>query len=293
MTKPRDIFRRNWGRWGDADERGTLNLVDDAYVRNLFAQPIRGRIYALGLEVGAHAPAFGRPAPIHYMNVDGGDFAALERLDDFGYADDSIVMATHSSTHIDALAHVMHAGHLYNGFSWREVRSSGAAKCGIDKVGAVVCKAHVFDFASDRGVDTLSEDVGLGPDDLEGYRQMHEIEVAPGDAILVRTGFVKTLTQEPSRVGPEPGLLADCADWIADYDIALVGADNSAVERFGPLQRGAPLHERLVCGVGCYFVELLDLEQLSRDAVRSGVLIISPLKIQRGVGSPVNPVLIT
>jgi kynurenine formamidase len=293
MKDVKDIFERNWGRWGPDDERGVLNLVDADYIRELLAQPLTGRIYTLGVEVGSRSPSFGRPSPIHLMGVDGADFAALDQLSGFGFADDTIVMATHSSTHLDALAHVLHSGHMYNGFSWREVRSSGAARCGIENVGAIVCRAHLFDFASELGVDLLADDFAIGPDELEALRARKDLELRPGDAVLVRTGFIKTLAAEPRRVGPEPGLTADCAEWIADHDLVIVGADNSAVERLETSQKGAPLHERLVCGVGCYLLELLDLELLASEGAKDGVLIVCPLKIRRGVGSPVNPILIT
>jgi kynurenine formamidase len=85
----------------------------------------------------------------------------------------------------------------------------------------------------------------------------------------------------------------ETADWFADHDIAVVGADNIAVEATG--RRGVlpPLHERLVCQLGVTLIEMLDLRGPAADGITSGMLVVAPLRISRGVGSPVNPLLIT
>jgi hypothetical protein len=54
-----------------------------------------------------------------------------------------------------------------------------------------------------------------------------------------------------------------------------------------------PLHERLVCQLGVTLIEMLDLSGPGRDGVTTGMLIVAPLRISRGVGSPVNPLLVT
>ncbi len=284
--------RTNWGRWGEEDERGTANLLGADYVREAIASTaVGGEVYPLGVTVGSKSPTYGRRPPLHLMSVDGGDYAALDRLDGFGFADDYLVMPCHSSTHIDALSHVIHDGQMYNGHSWREIRSSGARRCAIDQLGAIVARAHVLDLAAHRGVEALQPgDEPISAAELEAAAAGAEIR--PGDAVLVRTGFIAVLLEQPTRVGAEPGLGADCADWIADHDLSVVGADNSAVEAQADPQVGAPLHERVIVELGCYLIELLDLERAVEAGVGEGILVVAPLKIERGVGSPVNPVLI-
>jgi kynurenine formamidase len=282
----------NWGRWGADDERGTANLLSREYVSKATAGPFAGDVFPLGVTVGGGSPSYGRRAPLHMMSVDGGDYAALDRLDGFGFTDDYLVMACHSSTHIDALSHVLSDGAMYNGHSWREVRSSGARRCAVDAIGAIVARAHLLDIAGHRGVASLEPGEVVEPDELEAVRAAAGAEIQPGDAVLVRTGFITTLLEQPSRVGSEPGLAPACAEWIAAHDISVLGADNSAVEVQGEEQVGAPLHEAVVVALGCYLMELLDLERPAAQGVTEGLLVVSPLKIARGVGSPVNPVLI-
>lgn len=283
----------NWGRWGEDDERGTANLLTPTYLRAALDHSLSGRVFSLGMVLGPSSPVKGnRPSPIHLMAVDGGDFAALERLETFGYADDVLITPCHASTHIDALSHVISRGHIYNGFSWREVRSSGAAHCSIERVGALVAWAHVLDIAEADRVDELMPDRAIHSEDLERVCREAEISVEPGDAILIRTGSIRRRVNQPRADGPEPGLHVDCVEWIYDHDVSIVGADNSAIEQLTEGQTDMPLHRALISGLGCYLLEFLNLEQVVKERVYSGLLVLAPLRIARGVGSPVNPVLI-
>src|SRR3546814_5718613 len=73
-TDLRDLAAQvsNWGRWGEADEIGTLNLVDDAAVQRGVAAAARGgaRI-PLAIRLDANGPQMGnipgRANPLHTM----------------------------------------------------------------------------------------------------------------------------------------------------------------------------------------------------------------------------------
>jgi kynurenine formamidase len=89
-----------------------------------------------------------------------------------------------------------------------------------------------------------------------------------------------------------PVVSPSMAQWFADHDIAIVGADNIAVEATG--RRGVlpPLHKVLVRDLGVTIMELLNLREPGEDEVQGGLLVVAPLRISRGVGSPVNPLLV-
>lgn len=276
----------NWGRWGADDERGAANLLTPEKVRAVCSQPGQGRVFELGIEVRRDAPTGGgRPAPQHFMTHDGGDFAALGR-EDWGTADDYVIMPTQGTTHIDGLAHMWHGGQLYNGFSFREVRSSGAGRLGVEKLGGLVTRAHLLDVADRVG----ESDTEITVDDLD--RHFDGNPPAPGDALLVRTGWMEHALAGTEAGRGFPVLAPDTADWIARHDLAIVGADNIAVEATG--RRGVlpPLHRVLVCDLGVTMIELLRLDEPAAAGVRDGILVVAPLRISRGVGSPVNPLLI-
>lgn len=280
----------NWGRWGERDERGAVNLITAQRVLAACQGPRQGRVYELGIELRPGAPVGGeRTAPMHFMVHDGGDFAALGR-DDWGTADDYVTLYTQGTTHLDGLAHMWSGGRLYNGFSYREVRSSGAAKLGVEKLGGVVTTAHVLDFADRAG----AADTEITVEDIEAWFVAAGTRPQPGDAVLFRTGWMDAALAKQPLDGRGFAVVApSTADWFADHDIAVVGADNIAIEATG--RRGVlpPLHERLVCQLGVTLLEMLDLHAPAADAVTTGMLVVAPLRISRGVGSPVNPLLVT
>jgi kynurenine formamidase len=144
----------------------------------------------------------------------------------------------------------------------------------VEKLGGIVTTAHVLDFA-DRAGETDTE---ITVDDLQAWFAATGTRPQPGDAVLFRTGWMDAaLAKQP----------------LAGRGFAVVGADNIAVEATG--RRGVlpPLHERLVCQLGVTLLEMLDLRAPAADAVTTGMLVVAPLRISRGVGSPVNPLLVT
>ena len=54
-----------------------------------------------------------------------------------------------------------------------------------------------------------------------------------------------------------------------------------------------PLHKILVRDLGVTLMELLNLREPVNDNVTEGMLVVAPLRISRGVGSPANPLLIS
>lgn len=280
----------NWGRWGVDDERGAVSMLTPERILAALRTPVEGRVYELGIEVRKGAPTGGgRPSPMHFMTHDGGDFAALGR-DDWGTADDYISLPTQGTTHVDGLAHMWYGGELYNGHSYREVRSSGAGRLGIEKLGGLLTVAHLVDVA-DRAGDHETE---VTADDFEEHFANVGLRPAPGDAVLVRTGWMEEALRDEQPSGRGfPVVAPSVAEWIADNDIAIIGADNIAVEATG--RRGVlpPLHKVLIRDLGVTMLELLHLAAPATDGVTRGLFVVAPLRIARGVGSPVNPLLIT
>jgi len=282
-------------RWGEADEAGAYNLIDQAATFRGLATVKEGRVISLAVPIkgGSRGPAVPtRPAAQHFMIRDGGDYCGgmLERAG-FGFADDVIMLPTHGTTHIDALAHVWRDGRMYNGFEARQVTSRGASRCGIDKLGPIVTRALVVDFGGE-GKSNAIQPIHL--DALKATVADGGVEPRPGDALLVRTGWMTAFKAGRADTLLSPGLHSDCADWIVEKGFALVAADNVAVEVLpsGDPDCAVPLHIRLIRDHGVYLAELLDLDELARFKRPACLLMISPLRIEGGVGSPINPVAV-
>ena len=106
----------NWGRWGADDERGTVNFITPAKLRQAAACIRRGAIFSLALPFGAEGPQFGqagRVNPMHLMTSTNSPMSADP--DGPRYADDFIMMPLQCATQWDSLAHVHYGGQLYNG----------------------------------------------------------------------------------------------------------------------------------------------------------------------------------
>jgi kynurenine formamidase len=200
----------------------------------------------------------------------------------------------HIGTHIDALCHAWYDDALYNGFPGSGTRStSGATRCGIDKMGPVVGRGVLLDVAGLEG-DPLRDGTAIGPHDLERAAQRAGIGVGKGDIVLIRTGWVEHQGRADSvSFDSEPGLDVDAALWLADREIAALGADNFAVEVI-PFAQGTvfPVHQRLIRDFGVPLLEGLLLQELAATGRREFLFVASPLPVVGGTGSPINPIAI-
>src|ERR1700735_3955230 len=152
----------NWGRWGAQDERGAANLITPATVRAAVNLDEDGVVHSLAMPIQQRGvPVYPeRMPPMHFMALDGGDYAAGARVRwrDFEVADDYIFLGTHGTTHVDALSHGWYGGKMYNGFEPTRVGSYGATRLGIENLTALVARAVVVDLPRHVGVQHLEAD---------------------------------------------------------------------------------------------------------------------------------------
>lgn len=292
----------NTGRWGEDDERGAANLIDAEKVRSAAAAIGQGRVYPLGREIPAASKlaSRGRPAPQHFMSLDGGDYAAGVRLPgDQRYADDTLIIPTHATTHVDALCHFWADDRLYNDHPSTRVRSYGATRCGIENLGGVATRGILLDFPALFEVEHLAGGQEIGVADIDRCLAAADLRIEPGDCVAIRTGWPLVHERdEDAYHASAPGIGAEAALHLARADIAMVAADTMAVEvqnADGTYSGGAPAppaHKILIRDFGIYMLELLDLSALAADGVREFMFVLAPLLVSGGTGSPVNPIAI-
>lgn len=290
----------NWGRWGADDERGALNLIDESVVLAALRLPTEGRVLSLAIPVQrTDVPvAASRNPPSHLMSSSGSDYAAGKRARANSQRTDSYLnLSTHGTTHIDALSHLWYDDKMYNGFSGNEVRTDGARKCGIDKIGPVVTRGVLLDFCALHGVPHLSEGHRIERDEVEAAERAAGVRVQPGDAVLTRTGWLDVFWNEPDRFyGPEPGIGIDAANYLGDRGASLIAADNYGVEVAPPDPSAPghafPVHAECLRNRGIHLLELLDLRELAATGRAEFLFSIAPLRITGGVGSPLNPTVV-
>jgi len=303
-TKERmdEIFEsvKNWGRWGDDDESGALNLITDEVRRSAAAAVRHGRAISCSRNIPVD-PAPDNPHPALHMMVMGGDDClipevGLEQTADF------VGIAFHgmASTHLDALCHVHKNGVMYNGYPGTLVKSTGAKKnsvmCTQD---GIVTRGVLVDFPRSLGVDWCEPGQILDPDQLEAAIAQQGVEVREGDCLLVSTGRDVRRAEfgpwSPMKEGMA-GLHPECLPWIHEKGISVLGSDVvSDVIPLPPIPGwGMPIHECTLVAMGVHLLDNLELRGLSAACAELGQwdfqLTVAPLRIEQGTGSPVNPI---
>ena len=154
---------KNWGKWGPGRRNRHAQLHDARGHRRRRRLVKKGKVISLALNFdhtgpqGAKSkyPAMGRTNPIHTMLRTGTD-AYAGVLDKRGIraADDMVTMPLQCGTQWDGLGHVFYENYMWNGYDCREVTTSGAQKCGIEKTkNKMVGRGVLLDVARFQGVD--------------------------------------------------------------------------------------------------------------------------------------------
>jgi kynurenine formamidase len=283
-----------WNRWGAEDERGALNHIGAEEVRRAAALVQTGDVIGLAQTLSARTPVPKHRAGIqHFLNRDGGDYAAgARRPGGFQFAEDTVVMPLHVGTHIDALCHAWYDDQLYNGFSGAGTRStSGAAHCGVEKMGPIVSRGILLDVMRLHG-GPLADGVTIGRADLERAAEAAGVMPEKGDVVLIRTGWQER-DAEKKNFDTEPGIDVAAGLWLAERDVAVIGADNFAVEEIPfPVGTVFPVHQRLIRDYGIPLLEGLLLLGLAETGRGAFLFAANPLPVVGGTGSPISPIAV-
>ena len=295
---------RQWGRWGDDDRLGTLNLIDGEAVRRGAACVADGRRLSLAMRFDDRSPQVGtipgRINPLRTMVAINTPYTGS--TDGFCASDDVVTMGLQASTHWDALAHVSYGGFLWNGLPASSITAeAGSRELGIHRVRSLTSRGVLLDVARVRGVDRLDPGAHVTADDLDAAADHAGVRVEPGDVVLVRTGQASLLAERRRHdytTGDQPGLTTSCPAWFKAHDAAAVATDTLAFEVY-PCEDAEvlyPVHMLDLVDLGLLQGQNFDLEALSADCADDGrytfLLEASPVPFTGACGAPVNPVAI-
>lgn len=200
----------------------------------------------------------------------------LSRYDDAGpaWAWDVLELGEHTGTHLDAPIHWI------TGREGEDVASIPPRRL----VGPAVVIDRTEAVAADPGYL-------LTVADLEAHEAEHG-RIPPGAWVLFRTGWGARANDEAAflNAGPEgpvtPGPDVEASRWLAEhpnvvgFGVETVGIDAGAAGGFDP---GFPVHN-LVLGAGRY--GLTQLANLDALPTTGAVIVVAPLKLVDGTGSP-------
>ena len=202
----------------------------------------------------------------------------------------------HSGTHIDALCHVgcWRDGQpfLHGEVAARSVESVG----GFESLGAegfppVILRGVLLDVPAMLGVDCLPALYEVTAQDLQACEARQAVELTPGSAVLVRTGFERHWDDPAYYLasGAGPGL--DAARYLATRGAVLTGSDTANYEV--PVFPDLPAHLFLLYERGIPIVENLRLAELAASGSSEFLFVALPIAFAGATGSSVHPIAIT
>ncbi|MFV0457235.1 MAG: cyclase family protein [Actinomycetales bacterium] len=210
---------------------------------------------------------------------------SVERVSDFD--DDgpfwgwrNIHLGEHTGTHLDAPTHWI----------------SGRAGTSVDRIppSRLIGPAVVLDVTSEVEADP---DFVLEPAHLEAFVAEHG-PLAPGCWLLLRTGWSRfnrdaRAFANADENGPHtPGVSVAGAQWLAASPITGFGVETVGIDagQAGAMDPPFPVHYHLL---GADKYGLTQLQHLDQLPVTGAMLVVSPLPLVGGTGSPARAYAIT
>ena len=280
----------NWGRWGEDDEIGALNLITPE--KRMQAVRLAREGFSVSLAADADTvAAVDNPNPYEHEML---------RI-----SADRIGVSYHgiAHTHLDALAHVNDRGTFYNGYTpdADAVMENGHEKNSIHNLkDGIITRGILIDLPRLRGVPYLEPGTPIYIEDLEAWEQETGLRVGSGDALFIRFGvWARREAEGPwlrgrAEGGRSAGLHPSVIPWLKERDIALLGSDHPTY--VSPSNLPGAVHDFALLYLGIHMFDNCDLEALGDAAAERNrwefMLMAAPLPIRGGTGSPLNPLAI-
>jgi len=293
----------NWGRWGDDDQKGTLNLLSAEKTKRALALVQEGATVSCARDVSWTAAADTPRPPQHFMLGAGDKFRPGEGPDRQVASDYfGLVFHGHTVTHVDSLAHFMWDGKIYNGVSSQLVDSREGA-LSHDVLAAkqgIVTRGVLVDAARLRGVEVIARGDGVGLDDIEQAERACGFKIEEGDVLLLRTGQLGHRDRTGAvdvNVEGSAGPLPELLPLFKERGIAMIGSDTgNDVQPTGYDRFCNPVHQIGIVGLGLWFLDNAWLDDLSEACAARNrwefLITINPLRLPTVTGSPVNPIAV-
>lgn len=304
-----------WGLFGVSDQLGTLNLLRCRPLTECAREIRSGTAFSLDLPSDAiSVPLAATRRPLEHHLFQRSEFHRDEWLDSF---------YPQYGSQIDGLRHFGHPDYgFYNGTDPALLAGDGGP-LSIHRLAAAPIAGRAVLLDVDRRLRALGRPVdhnggqAITADDLDDTLAAQGTTLEPGDILLLRFGWLNWYLGLASRQDQErvaralihPGLEQshEVLAWLWDHRIAMVAADNFAVECW-PARPDSPfrttaeregrredphagvMHRALIALLGMPLGELWYLDELAAachaDGHYSCMLTAAPFPLVGGVGAP-------
>lgn len=281
---------KGWGWiWGQNDELGALNSMNDETRLKALQLAKTGRVYDLGVAYSRNSFKWPGHSPGEVMSYRSPEGVKQQQDHPFtlpavnpsgqGWHSCALFINDNVGTQLDGLGHVTVGAdhHWYNGFKESEWGGDfGIRKCSAAGVPPIVNRAVMLDIPALRKVKALPPHYAISPGDVDSALALQKIEIKPGDVVLVRTGSLQFWGTDGADVEKlkeydSAGITLETAKYLIEQKGALmIGSDTSGLE-VSPAPEGSdsfiPVHKYLLIEQGVHILEFHNLEELARDKV--------------------------
>lgn len=291
-------------RYGQHDQRGTLNEITPAVVGAAARLVRRGEVIDLGRVLDENTPKF--PGRYWHQTVDTSAHDTNTRRADAvgkGWGRNQINWITEIQagtfqvgTQLDSIGHIQIGDRFYNGWTTQQVVEGwGLNRFGIESVPPIVTRGVLVDVAAYKGVERLPKGYAISVADMEGALARQRIEVRAGDAVLIHTGWGSLWGRDDGEfLSGEPGPGLALATWLYDKRIAITGCDTWS---YGPVPPEDPARPFLVPQTmyvkwGLFGLENLATEALAKQGIHEFLFVLTHAKTRGSTAAVVAPAAI-
>lgn len=204
---------------------------------------------------------------------------------------DSIMMGTHTGTHVDSRSHIARGGRLFDGTTLdTHPGTTGVPMARLPELEPVVHRGVLLDMTRHRGVRFIEGGNEFSPDELHACAERQNSPLRDGDTVLIRTGWDAQYADRsgPMPLPPAPGPGVASAHMLAALRASAVGSDTMPFEA-APSSEPLEVHAILIADHGIQILELMDLRELAAAEAYTFTFVLAPLRIPGATASPVNP----
>ncbi|SDS69846.1 cyclase family protein [Actinoplanes derwentensis] len=282
----------NWGRWGDRDQLGAVNLITDEARTRGAAEARTGQTVSLArittpfpLTGGPLAPATAPTTAVQTMMLFTG-FGAPAMAE-------VMVVTTHHPevTHLDGLGHWAEGGRVYPGVGVADSSGPTGVRHGAADVfgGGILTRGVLLDLAPGG---RLAPAHPVTAAELDAAAGRAGVDVLSGDALLVRGGWDRATAGDV----PLPGVTADAVHWLHEKGIAVYAGDVGDAMPPLPGEMPGALHRLALGRLAIPLIDGPNLEELAVTCERLGrwtfQFVVAAPRIAGTTGLPVNPLAV-
>jgi kynurenine formamidase len=291
-TPPTDA-QRCPSKWGAGDMRGAGNHMKPETVLRAARLIRTGEVVELGQKLNGSMPFFG-PRIFSLLTKR----TTMNPGRNTRGSNEEIVTSEigQVGTQFDGFAHQTVGNSMYNCFKVDEVSTrSGFTKLGVENVGSLMTRGVMLDIAALKGVEMLGDTYEITVQDLQQALQRENLQLQPGDAVILNTGWGKLWGKDNARHSrTSPGIGVSAALWLAQQDPMIVGADTGGVgvNPDPDPQLSNPVHQIMIVINGIHLLENVKTDELAARQMYEFALVVQPLKLEGASGSTVAPMAV-